>query len=123
MKIFVIYSIALLGVLFSVAECLAAHPALELSAEDKLYNKLYPYHVPDCPTTEIRRTVGDHGGQGGHMVAYLRGACPDTSASFPQLKPCDPKDVANPEMDQGATAGISLDGDYKNVKWTWTNGK
>jgi hypothetical protein len=54
---------------------------------DPAYEKLFPYFVELCAASQFRsKLTGEGGGVAGHAVMYLKGACKDDSAPFPQLR-------------------------------------
>jgi len=56
---------------------------------DPAYEKLFLYYVELCAASQFRSNLtGEGGGPAGHAVMYLKGACKDESAPFPQLRRC-----------------------------------
>ena len=55
---------------------------------DPVYDKLFPYYVELCATSQFRSKMKGEGGVAGHAVMYIKGACKDEQAPFPQLRRC-----------------------------------
>ena len=53
---------------------------------DPVYDELFPYYVELCATSQFRSKLTGAGGLAGHAVMYIKGACKDERASFPQLR-------------------------------------
>jgi hypothetical protein len=87
---------------------------------DPAYDRLFPYYVELCATSQFRSKVKGEGGLAGHAVMYLKGACKDEQASFPQLRRCHGA-VADP-YDTEHGAGISVGRWFQNVNWVATPG-
>ena len=52
---------------------------------DTAYEKLFPYYVELCAASQFRSKVtGEGGGPAGHAILYIKGACKDDDAPFPQ---------------------------------------
>lgn len=69
------------------------------------YDDLFPYYAEVCGLT---RMVG--GGPGGHAVIYLKGACLNHEAGYPQIRFCDPQ-----KLETGTL--LSIDRSFKNAEW------
>jgi hypothetical protein len=83
---------------------------------DTAYEKLFPYYVELCAASQFRSKLTDEGGgPAGHAVLYLKGACKDDDAPFPQLRRC--RRVATNPKDPEHGAGISVNQMFKNVNW------
>ena len=82
---------------------------------DPAYDKLFPYYVELCATSQFRSKLKGEGGIAGHAVMYIKGACKDERASFPQLRRCHvaATDVYDPEHG----AGVSVGRWFRNVNW------
>ena len=82
---------------------------------DPAYDKLFPYYVELCATSQFRPKLKGDGGIAGHAVMYIKGACKDERASFPQLRRCHvaATDVYDPEHG----AGVSVGRWFRNVNW------
>src|SRR5262250_715161 len=52
-----------------------------------VYDQLFPYYVELCATSQFRSGVKGRGGVTGHAVMYIKGACKDEQAPFPQPFP------------------------------------
>ncbi len=85
------------------------------------YDELYPYYVQLCAVSQIRAKFAEEGGSPGHAVMYVKGACRDTSVSYPRLRVCDPDkvDLNDPEVG----FGVSVNKVMKNVNWMAIPGK
>src|SRR5215475_16178363 len=55
---------------------------------DPVYDQLFPYYVELCATSQFRSKLKGEGGVAGHAVMYIKGACKDQQAAFPQLRQC-----------------------------------
>ncbi len=82
---------------------------------DPAYEKLFPYYVELCATSQFRPKLKGEGGVAGHAVMYIKGACKDEKASFPQLRRCH--SVATELDDPEHGAGISVGRWFRNVNW------
>ncbi len=82
---------------------------------DPAYDKLFPYYVELCATSQFRSKLRGEGGIAGHAVMYIKGACKDERASYPQLRRCHvaATDLYDPEHG----AGISVGRWFRNVNW------
>lgn len=95
--------------LFEPAEGFAHHEP------DARYEALFPYYVELCASSQFRPLDRSEGGIPGHAVMYLKGACVDGDAPYPQLRHCqrNATDLADPEHG----AGISVNRWFRNVNW------
>jgi hypothetical protein len=82
-----------------------------VEAANEQYGKIFDYYMEICGVTQYRPRTGEAGGEYGHTVMYIKGACRDTSVAYPKIKVCSSSD---PE--QGTA--LSMDSDYTNVNWT-----
>ena len=82
---------------------------------DPAYDQLFPYYVELCATSQFRSKLKGEGGLAGHAVMYIKGACKDEEASFPQLRRCHvaATDLYDPEHG----AGVSVGRWFQNVNW------
>ena len=87
---------------------------------DPAYDRLFPYYVELCATSQFRSKVKGEGGLAGHAVMYVKGACKDEQASFPQLRRC--RGAATDPYDPEHGAGISVGRWFQNVNWVATPG-
>jgi hypothetical protein len=79
------------------------------------YDQLFPYYVELCATSQFRSKLKGEGGVAGHAVMYIKGACKDERAPFPQLRRCR---VAATELDDPEHgAGVSVGRWFRNVNW------
>jgi hypothetical protein len=77
---------------------------------------LFPYYVELCAASQFRsRLTGEGGGIGGHAVIYIKGACKDDGAPFPQLRHCRRVAISLEDPEHGA--GVSVNAMFKNVNW------
>jgi hypothetical protein len=83
---------------------------------DAEYEKLVPYYVELCAASQfLSKLTGEGGGPAGHAVLYLKGACRDEGAPFPQLRRC--RVVATSLDDPEHGAGVSVNQMFKSVNW------
>ena len=82
---------------------------------DAAYEKLFPYYVDLCTVSRTRRKDGTGGNPFGHAALYIKGACKDEAAAFPQLRRC--RRVATEIDDPEHGAGISVNRFFRNVNW------
>lgn len=87
---------------------------------DALYDRLFPYYVELCATSQFRSKDKGRGGVTGHAVLYIKGACKDERAPFPQLRRC--RVIATDLDDPEHGAGISVGRWFRNVNWIATPG-
>ncbi len=89
-------------------------------APDPAYEALIPRYVEVCATSQWRKRIAGAGNPFGHAVMYLKGACMDADAPYPQLRRCAhaASDVADPEHG----AGVSVGRWFRNVNWVGTPG-
>src|SRR5690348_7244235 len=80
-----------------------------------VYDQLFPYYVELCATSQFRSKLKGEGGVAGHAVMYIKGACKDEEAPFPQLRQCrvDATELDDPEHG----AGVSVGRWFRNVNW------
>jgi len=82
---------------------------------DPVYDQLFPYYVELCATSQFRSKLKGEGGVAGHAVMYIKGACKDEQAPFPQLRRCR---VAATELnDPEHGAGVSVGRWFRNINW------
>lgn len=82
---------------------------------DAVYDQLFPYYVELCATSQFRSEEKGRGGATGHAVMYIKGACKDEQAPFPQLRRC--RVIATDLDDPEHGAGISVGRWFRNVNW------
>jgi hypothetical protein len=82
---------------------------------DPAYDHLFPYYVELCATSQFRSKLKGEGGVAGHAVMYLKGACKDEQAPYPQLRRC--RVAATEPDDPEHGAGISVGRWFRNVNW------
>jgi hypothetical protein len=83
---------------------------------DTAYEKLFPYYVELCAASQFHSLLtGEGGGVAGHAVMYLKGACKDDAAPFPQLRRC--RRVATTLDDPEHGSGISVNAQFKSINW------
>lgn len=82
---------------------------------DPAYDRLFPYYVELCTTSQFRPKTGSLGGVAGHAVMYIKGACKDEDAPFPTLRRC--RTVANNADDPEHGVGVSVNRWLRNVNW------
>ncbi|MGH7062509.1 MAG: hypothetical protein ACREET_00375 [Stellaceae bacterium] len=82
---------------------------------DAAYEKLFPYYVELCAGSQFRAKLTGEGGLAGHAVMYLKGACKDDDAPYPQLRRCGRVATSLDDPEHGA--GISVNRWFKSVNW------
>jgi len=83
---------------------------------DTEYERFFPYYVELCAASQFRsKLTGEGGGPAGHAILYIKGACRDEDAPFPQLRRC--RGVATSLKDQEHGAGISVNQMFRNINW------
>lgn len=82
---------------------------------DQAYDRLFPYYVELCATSQFRSKAKGEGGVAGHAVMYIKGACRDETAPYPQLRRC--RVVATDLRDPEHGAGVSVGRWFRNVNW------
>ena len=83
---------------------------------DTAYERLFPYYVELCAASQFRSILtGEGGGVPGHAVLYIKGACKDDGAPFPQLRRC--RAVATSLEDPEHGAGVSINAMFKSINW------
>jgi hypothetical protein len=82
---------------------------------DPTYDKLFPYYAELCTISQFSRKDGRTGNPFGHAILYIKGACKDENAPFPQLRRCHgtATSVDDPEHGVGVSVGRWL----RNVNW------
>ncbi len=88
---------------------------------DPVYEEFFPFYAELCAVSQYRPKNRKMGGIPGHAVMYLKGACVDESASYPQLELCA-ESLAD-SLDAGHGAGVSVNKWFKNVNWVGIPGK
>ena len=109
--------------LASLAARLALSPeeiVTELSP-DEVYEAVIPRYAEICATSQWRKKVGGQGNPFGHAIIYLKGACRDASAPYPQLRRC--ADVATASDDPEHGVGVSVGRFFRNVNWVAIPGR
>ena len=87
---------------------------------DPVYDQFFPYYVELCATSQFRSKLKGEGGIAGHAVMYIKGACKDEQAPFPQLRRCRVAATALGDPEHGV--GISVNRWLQNVNWVATPG-
>ena len=82
---------------------------------DPVYDQLFPYYVELCATSQFRSKLKGEGGVAGHAVMYIKGACKDEQAPFPQLRRCRVAATRLDDPEHGA--GVSVNRWFRNVNW------
>ena len=88
---------------------------------DPAYDGLFPTYVELCAVSQIRSKSKGFGGVPGHAVMYLKGACKDEAAPYPQLRRC--RRVATRPDDPEHGAGVSVNRWFRSVNWVAVPGK
>jgi len=92
-----------------------------LHEPDARYEALFPYYVELCAVSQFRSDTKGSGGSPGHAVMYLKGACRDAGAPYPQLRRCS-ANVTDPNDPQHG-AGISVNRWFRNANWVAFDGR
>src|SRR5215472_9464157 len=88
---------------------------------DAEYERLFPYYVELCAASQFQsKLTGEGGGPAGHAILYIKGACKDDDAPFPQLRRC--RGVATSLKDPEHGAGVSVNQLFRSVNWVATPG-
>ena len=87
---------------------------------DPVYDQLYPYYVELCAVSQFRSKTKGTGGVPGHAVMYLKGACQDETAPYPQLRRC--RRIATDPYGSEHGVGVSVNRWFRNVNWIATPG-
>ncbi|MFO1152086.1 MAG: hypothetical protein U1E42_00270 [Rhodospirillales bacterium] len=82
---------------------------------DPAYEELFPFYVDLCTISQFARRDGRQGNPFGHALFYIKGACKDENAPFPQLRRC--RSVATSLDDPEHGAGVSVGRWFRNVNW------
>lgn len=82
---------------------------------DEIYEALFPRYAEICATSQWRKKVGGQGNPFGHAIIYLKGACRDESAPFPQLRRCRSTAASTADLEHGV--GVSVGRFFRNVNW------
>ena len=82
---------------------------------DAAYEKLFSDYVELCAGSQFRAKLTGEGGLAGHAVMYLKGACREEDAPFPQLRRCRVAATSLDDPEHGV--GISVNRWFKNVNW------
>jgi hypothetical protein len=81
---------------------------------DPAYDRLFPYYVELCATSQFRSKLKGEGGVAGHAVMYIKGARKDERASFPQVRRCH---TAATDLDDPEHGGVSVGRWFRNINW------
>lgn len=110
-------------VLFVIKDRLLFAPVdgFTLHEPEARYEELFPYYVELCAVSQFRSEKMGWGGSPGHAVMYLKGACRDRDADYPQLHRCAAA-VSDPH-DPGHGVGISVNRWLRNVNWLAFDGR
>jgi hypothetical protein len=82
---------------------------------DPVYDQLFPYYVELCATSQFRSKEKGRGGVTGHAVMYIKGACQDEQAPYPQLRRCRVRATRLDDPEHGV--GVSVGRWFRNVNW------
>jgi hypothetical protein len=82
---------------------------------DPIYEELFPRYVELCATSQWKKQVAGQGNPFGHALMYLKGACKDESAPYPQLRRCERTATSIDDPEHGA--GVSVGRFFRNVNW------
>jgi hypothetical protein len=88
---------------------------------DPVYERLFPHYVELCSVSQWSRRDGTgRGNPFGHALMYIKGACKDEQAPFPQLRRCRGTAATLDDPEHGA--GVSVGRWFRNVNWIATPG-
>jgi hypothetical protein len=82
---------------------------------DVAYERFFPYYAELCAGSQFRAKLTGEGGIAGHAVMYLKGACREEDAPYPQLRRCRVAATSLDDPEHGV--GISVNRWFKNVNW------
>ncbi len=82
---------------------------------DLTYDQLFPAYVELCAVSQFRSKSKGLGGVAGHAVMYVKGACKDEAAPYPQLRRC--RRAATDPYDPEHGAGVSVNRWFRSVNW------
>jgi hypothetical protein len=83
---------------------------------DAVYEQLFPFYVEICTLSQWgRQHESTRGNPFGHAVMYVKGACKDETAPYPQLRRCHRTATALDDPEHGA--GVSVGQWFRNVNW------
>jgi hypothetical protein len=120
-----IFVVALAGIVLLISGCgdngvisrfmLKSDRIIVERRPDPVYDQLFPYYVELCATSQFRSKLKGEGGVAGHAVMYIKGACKDEQAPFPQLRRCRVAATRLDDPEHGA--GVSVNRWFRNVNW------
>ena len=120
-----IFAVALAGIVLLISGCgdngvisrfmLKSDRIIVERRPDPVYDQLFPYYVELCATSQFRSKLKGEGGVAGHAVMYIKGACKDEQAPFPQLRRCRVAATRLDDAEHGA--GVSVNRWFRNVNW------
>ena len=82
---------------------------------DPAYEHLFPYYVDLCVTSQYESKTKGRGGPAGHALMYIKGACRNEGAEFPQLRRC--RSLATSTDDPEHGVGVSVNQWLRNANW------
>jgi hypothetical protein len=82
---------------------------------DPAYEELFSYYVELCATSQWNSKLKGTGGVTGHAVMYIKGACKDEDAPYPQLRRCRYPATRLDDPEHGA--GVTVNRWLRNVNW------
>jgi hypothetical protein len=82
---------------------------------DPVYERFFPYYVELCAGSQFRSKLTGEGGVAGHAVMYLKGACREDDAPYPQLRRCRAAATSLDDPEHGV--GVSINRWFRNVNW------
>jgi len=75
----------------------------------------FKIYVELCAGSQFRAKLTGEGGIAGHAVMYLKGACREDDAPYPQLRRCRVAATSLDDPEHGV--GISVNRWFKSVNW------
>jgi len=115
-KAFACAMLALLALLLLVAGCgdggvlgrfgLKPDDIIVERRPDPRYELLFPHYVELCAISQWHRKDGRRGNPFGHALMYIKGACKDEAAPFPQLRRCRSTATSTDDPEHGAAVSV-----------------
>lgn len=108
-------AVAVLAALFTACETDTGRGIIVERRPDIAYEQLFPHYVELCATSQYRSKTKGSGGVPGHALMYIKGACKDEQAAFPQLRRCRATATTLDDSEHGV--GVSVNRWFRNVNW------
>jgi len=111
----VVFVIASVGFLMLGGGSAGVEDILSEQRPDPAYEHLFPYYVDLCVTSQYQSKTEGRGGSAGHALMYIKGACKDEHAEFPQLRRCRSSAISLDDPEHGV--GVSVNRWLRNANW------